>query len=140
MSENTKYYKTGVITGGTQIPHCSRRLKFGPFSKELCHVIGGGIMKSVILADYRRFRGKGKSDLPYSLLLLRLWLGDAFFWKMNISYQYAMARSIQVAHNRFSVAFWAHLNLMCTTSGTGELKTEINNSIARRNSNLMKMS
>ncbi len=65
MSEKATCYKMALISGGAQIPTTLRRLKFGPFSKDLCYVIGGRMIKSVALANYRRISGKrqGRSSV-----------------------------------------------------------------------------
>jgi len=44
MSEKAICSKMGLITGGTHTPTTSRRLKFGPFSKDFCYVIGGHLI------------------------------------------------------------------------------------------------
>ncbi len=115
MSEKATCYKMALISGGAQIPTASRRLKFGPFSKDPCYVIGGRMIKSVALAAYRKISKDG-----YNLSA----------WKSKIV--------LGCPQSTFG-GLLARRSLMWTTSQTGGLKTEINNSIARRNSKLTKM-
>jgi hypothetical protein len=60
MIEKAAWSKMDLKSGGAQIPLCPRRLKFGPFSKELCFVIGDKLANLAILADYRRISQESK--------------------------------------------------------------------------------
>ena len=93
MSEKATCSKMGLISGGAQIPTGSRRLKFGPFSKNLCYVIGGRMIKSVALADYRRISQKRQTrsavlPIPAQSVACRcIFSEDGYFlsaWKLKI--------------------------------------------------------
>ncbi len=139
MSEKATCSKMGLISGGSQIPTESRRLKFGPFSKDSCYVIGGRMIKSVALADYRRISKKRQCrsaglPIPAPSVVCRCSFSEQGYflsaWKSKIV--------LGCPQSAFG-GLLTRLNLMWTTSQTGGLKTEINNLIARRNSKLTKM-